>query len=227
MSGEAPRPPREIWRGTRLSVDTVNRLRPVEARLYSMIAMHAATHTRCTLTLLGAVRDDRGVPLGAAAARRMVSDLHDQGLLIAGGWAEATADTPLTFFLSGQAPPARLPRQLRGGEDRIKVGGRFTAPRTLERDLLDTLVATGRLLKDHQQVTAAERDAKWIEHLAVYTEQRAAAFHRWAAIEGADVVRKEAHRLTKAAQDIRVQATNRYETEARQRAARKKEDAAT
>lgn len=219
MSGEEPRGPREVWRGTRLTVDTMNRMRPVEARLYALIAMHAATRTRCTLHLLGAVKDDRGVALGAPAARRIVSDLHDQGLLIASGWATATSDTPLSFFVSGQAPPARLPKQLRGGEDRVPVGGRFTAPRTLDPELLEKLISTGHLLKSHQEVPAAERDGRWIENLAVFTEARAAAFHEWASVDAAQVIRKEADRLTQAAQDIRVQAANRQETEERQRRA--------
>lgn len=221
MSSDGPRSPREVWRGTRLTPATVNQLRPVEARVYALVAMHAATQTRCTLTLLGAVRDDRGVPLGAVAARQVVNDLHDQGLVIAGGWANATADTPLAFYLSGQAPPQRLPRQLRGGEDRVPIGGRFTAPRTLDPELLSLLVTTGSLLKEHQQVPAADRDGKWIEHLALYTRQRAAAFHEWARVDAAGVIRKEADRLTQAAEDIQVQAVNRLADEQRKAAARK------
>jgi len=217
VSSEGARTPREVWRGTRLTPDTVNRLRPVEARVYAMVAMHAATHTRCTLTLLGRVRDDRGVPLGASAARGIVNDLHDQGLLIAAGWTEATADTPLAFWLSGQAPPVRMPRQLRGGEDRVPVGGRFTAPKSLDPELLEQLQSTGYLLKEHQQVPATERDARWIENLGTYTAARAAAFHTWSSVDSAGVIKKEADRLTQAAEDIRVQAANRRETEERLR----------
>lgn len=220
MSGQDPRTPREVWRGVRLTPATMNRLKPVEARVYAMVAMHAATRTRCTLTFLGSLADERGVPLGALAARRIVNDLHDQGLLIASGWTSATNDTPLSFFVSGQAPPARMPRQLRGGEDRVPVGGRFTAPRTLDPELIDTLVTTGRLIKEHMEVPATDRDSRWIENLATYTEQRAAAFHEWSCVDAADVVRKEAQRLTEAAQATRAQAVNRRADEERKGVAR-------
>lgn len=221
MSGAEPRPPRAPWRGTPLTADTVSQLRPVEARVYAMVAMHAATRTRVSLTALGRIKDDRHVPLGSNGARRIVNDLHDQGLLIAAGWSTATSDTPLTFYLSGMEAPPRLPRHLRGGEDRVRVGGRFTAPRTLDTGLLEDLVGTARLLMKHQQAPAAERDSRWIETLAVYTEARAAAFHQWATVDAAQVVLREANRLTKAAQDIRVQAANRRATEERQQQAKK------
>lgn len=210
-----PRPVRDPWRGTPLTVETANRLRPVEARMYAVVATYAATRTRVSLLTLGRVLDDRHVPLGANGARRTVSDLHDQGLLIVTGWTQAKADTPLAFHLAGMPAPPRMPRHLRAGEDRVKVGGRFTAPRTLDRDLLDDLVNTARLLADHQRVPADERDGRWIENLALYTEQRAAAFHAWSSIDASAVVKAEANRLTKAAQDIRVQAENRQRTEQR------------
>lgn len=213
MSGEAPRQPREPWRGTPLTVDTANRFTPLEARVYGVVAMHACNRTRVTLNLLGRLVDERGVPMGAACAQRVVNDLHDQGLLIAAGWSGATFDTPLTFYLSGQQAPPRIPRHMRGGEDRVPVGGRFTAPRTLPPEILQDLLGTGELLKRHQQAPQEERDARWIQNLAVYTEARAAAFHAWATVDAAQVVQVEAARLTKAAQDIRVQAANRRRTE--------------
>jgi hypothetical protein len=209
VSGAPPRPPRDPWRGTVLTMTALNQLSITEARVYAMIAMHAASRTRASLTLLGGVLDARRVPVGVNEARRICKDLHDRGLILAANWSTATADTPLAWYLSGQAAPPRLPRYLRTGEDRVKVGGRFTAPRTLDPDLLDTLAATGRLLATHQQVPAGKRDAQWIENLAIYTEQRAAAFHRWATVDATPVVQTEANRLTTAAANIRLQARNR------------------
>lgn len=212
-----PRAIRDPWRGTPLTSTVVNSLSDSEARVYALVAWHAATRTRVSFVNLGRVRGESGTELGWAEARRIVNDLHDRGLVLVQGWKDAARDTPLAFFLSGMAPPPRLPRHLRSGEDRVKVGGRFTAPATLDPDLLAELQATAELINQHQQAPAEERDGKWIENLATYLEARAAAFHRWATIDAARIVAEEAQRLTQAAHATRQQAEHRLATEATKR----------
>jgi hypothetical protein len=202
-----------VWRGTPFSPAVANSLSVNEVRVYALIAWHAATRTRISFVALGRVRGEQGTELGWVEARRVVNDLHDRGLLLVTGWKDAARDTPLAFYLSHMPPPTRVPRYLRDGEGRVAVGGRFTAPATLDPDLLAELQATGELLKRHQQVPGDQRDGKWIANLATYTEARAAAFHQWASVDAAQVIKTQADRLTLAAQDIRVQAANRLATE--------------
>lgn len=213
MTTPPPAKPRVPWVGEQLTAQVVSRMNATELRVYSLVCWRAATRTRTSFNVLGLIVGDNNVPIGAASAQRIVNDLHDQGLVLVHGWNTAKNDTPLAYFVSHMPPPPRLPRHLRQGEDRVKVGGRFTAPSNLDPELLDNLVGTGELIRRHNDVPTDERDSRWTETLAVYTEARAAAFHTWAVIDAARAVQQEADRLTQAAATIHQQAVTRRQTE--------------
>lgn len=212
--------PKPVWEGEELTPDVANGMDVVMARVYALTAWHAATRTRSTYTALGEVEDEDDVPIGAEEAKQVVTELHELGLLRVANRKNAKLDTPLVFRLSRTSPPPHMPRHLRFAPDRVKVGGRFTAPKNLDRPLLKELLATGKGINKLNEVPGSERDSGWVTALADMTERRAAAFRQWATIDASRVVEEEATRLAVATGTIREQAANRLAAEVKRRGGR-------
>lgn len=215
---EAPdtRPARDRWRGAQVTPAVINSLSPTEARIYSAVAWHAATRTRISFATLGLIQTPQGTPLGWFEARMIVADLHDRGLVLVVGWKDAERDTPLAFYLSRMPSPHKAPIHLRLQEGRVPVGGKLTAPATLDPELLRELQVTGERLVRHHAPQARSEGVEWLEGLAECLEARAAALHRWATIDAAPLIRREADRLTDAAGYTREQIEHRLRAAARQ-----------
>lgn len=202
-------PKKEYWEGAPLTPDLANDMDDVMARVYALMAWHCATRTRLTLTTLGEVEDMDNQPIGTAEARMVVGELHEMGLVVVPRFREVASDTAFAVRLSGVKPARRTPVEFRTGEGRVKVGGRFTAPRTMDPALLHELVSTGEGIARLHALPSSHHDAEWLLALAHLTERRAAAFQRWSAQDSARTLEMEAKRLAEAAVMIKDQAANR------------------
>lgn len=212
-----------VWSTIALTPEAASRLTLVEARVYALLAYHAATRTRVSIIRVGSVLDERGVKLGAERAREVISDLHDAGLVMISE-VGASDDRPRAVFLSNTS------RSTGGSPDKkmmgTPVGGGFRAPHNLRQDLRDKLILLHRQAQEHNRTPGEDRDAQWMARLREITEHRAAAFHEWSTITRSVVIKVEANRLTDAAQTLAAQAERIKARDARRATANKKRQAA-